>query len=242
MAKSFQGTSTGRTYEAGRLYSNGNGTFRAEADGSFTNVKSGKSLEGSRAAVAAAEARAERGDYSGYVQHLVRPGVGPGVGVNSNGVAMPSGVSTGSGNAAVASSTAAISSDDGPAKTTPLFFGGLRLGHDPSTSDGGDYEDRWGEVGGAVMGLGVMVKDLSAGANAYLQSQSFSQSIPGQLLEDLTSPPDYSFLSGVEAAQVAANKEANRLRLERAHETGLGAIIGNPFQPGSIFDTGTWWK
>lgn len=43
----FAGTSSGNAYAAGQTYQNGNGTFRANADGSFTDVRTGKRLPGS---------------------------------------------------------------------------------------------------------------------------------------------------------------------------------------------------
>lgn len=43
----FAGTSSGNAYAAGQTYQNGNGTFRANADGSFTDVRTGKRLAGS---------------------------------------------------------------------------------------------------------------------------------------------------------------------------------------------------
>lgn len=42
---------------------------------------------------------------------------------------------------------------------TNLDFGGARIYADPGTSDAGDYEQRWGEVAGAMAGFGVMAAD-----------------------------------------------------------------------------------
>lgn len=43
---------------------------------------------------------------------------------------------------------------------TQIVIGGHKMKQDPGWSDGGDFEDRWGEVGGAIGGLGTMGADL----------------------------------------------------------------------------------
>lgn len=48
----------------------------------------------------------------------------------------------------------------GDSNRTPISIGGNYLRVDPGTSDGGDFEQRWGEFGGSVAGLFVMGKDL----------------------------------------------------------------------------------
>jgi len=47
MAITFTGTNTGKTYVAGQTYSNGNGTYRANADGTFTRQSNGGKTVGS---------------------------------------------------------------------------------------------------------------------------------------------------------------------------------------------------
>jgi hypothetical protein len=46
-AATITGVSTGRSYTVGQVYTNGNGSFRANADGSFTNIKNNVTLPGS---------------------------------------------------------------------------------------------------------------------------------------------------------------------------------------------------
>lgn len=43
---------------------------------------------------------------------------------------------------------------------TQIVMGGHNIVHDAGWSDGGDMEDRWGEWGGGIGGLGVMAADL----------------------------------------------------------------------------------
>lgn len=50
--------------------------------------------------------------------------------------------------------------EDKAGKATPLMAGNNKLGLDRGWSDGQTYEDRWGEFGGGVAGLGVMAADL----------------------------------------------------------------------------------
>ncbi|KKB09523.1 hypothetical protein [Devosia chinhatensis] len=90
------------------------------------------------------------------------PGSGPGVGQAATG----SGDTSGPGAGAVASTSARTSGagsslviNSGGLKTTDLFVGGRKLAKDEGTSDGGDFEDRWGEWGGAIAGIGVMLSD-----------------------------------------------------------------------------------
>lgn len=44
-------------------------------------------------------------------------------------------------------------------KTTRIMIGGRYLTLDTKWSDGADGEDRWGDVGGSIYGLGVMIND-----------------------------------------------------------------------------------
>lgn len=54
----FSGTSTGNSYTAGQVYSNGNGTYRANPDGSFTNTNTGRTIPGSSGGSSSASSRA----------------------------------------------------------------------------------------------------------------------------------------------------------------------------------------
>lgn len=86
----FTGTSTGDRYTVGQTYSNGNGSYVANADGSFTNVKSGRTDVGS--------SRDPRVTFGGY-SSLSSGSTGPGVSaVHSGG-----GASAGPGAAKTAS-------------------------------------------------------------------------------------------------------------------------------------------
>lgn len=50
----------------------------------------------------------------------------------------------------------------GDSTRTPLMVGGRYLHINQGLSDGGDFEQRWGEFGGSVAGLGVMASDLAS--------------------------------------------------------------------------------
>lgn len=54
MAVAFTGTKTGNAYVAGKVYSNGNGSYRANLDGSFTRLSNGGSVVGSSQSASAA--------------------------------------------------------------------------------------------------------------------------------------------------------------------------------------------
>nr|QJB21601.1 MAG: hypothetical protein [Microvirus sp.] len=54
-----------------------------------------------------------------------------------------------------------------PGKVTPLVAGGYPIIHDRGWSDGGDYEQRWGEFGGGLAGLGVMAADVASTVGHY---------------------------------------------------------------------------
>lgn len=113
--------------------------------------------------------------------------IGAGVAyINSSGVAYYTG--SGPGNAAVSTGTGGVGTGPGAAavtvgdqpkataaqpgaaaikrggsltlpKTTGIMVGGNWLNLDKFTSDGGDGEDRWGDLGGSIYGLGVMAMD-----------------------------------------------------------------------------------
>lgn len=52
--------------------------------------------------------------------------------------------------------------------STPLVAFGRKLGQDRGWSDGQTFEDRWGDVGGSIAGLGTMGADLYRTGNEML--------------------------------------------------------------------------
>lgn len=67
MAVAFTGTKTGNAYVAGKVYSNGNGSYRANLDGSFTRLSNGGSVVGSSQSASAAFSTTS-GKFLGYGQ------------------------------------------------------------------------------------------------------------------------------------------------------------------------------
>ena len=170
---SFKGTSTDREYTVGQSYSMGGQSWTAQSDGSFSNSKTGQSLVGSSQEMAddkyrdksdtayiLGEIKAGRMEYippardattgpgsSAAVMGSGNPGSGPGVSTVVTRRASSGAISLGGAFA--------------PEKVTDLYAGGNRLAIDRKTSDGADWEDRWGEWGGALAGLGVMFNDMA---------------------------------------------------------------------------------
>lgn len=168
MAVTFTGTSTGKTYEVGKTYKNANGTTStAQANGTFKNnstgrVSVGSSQDprvtwGSTGGGASSSGPSSKGGAASASKGGTGPGK-PGV-VSGSGYA---GVGPGVANAGALSPARA-----GLPVTTQIWIGGQKAVHDTGWSDGADGEDRWGEWGGGMYGLGVMAAD---GAK-YLGSQ-----------------------------------------------------------------------
>lgn len=65
---------------------------------------------------------------------------------------------------------------------TPLTAMGKRLGTDRGWSDGQTFEDRWGEWGGSIGGLGTMAADLMATYRHKMTPLEISRSIADALL------------------------------------------------------------
>lgn len=248
--KSFTGTSTGRSYDVGQSYSTSRGTVVAQSDGTFRNVNTGQVRRGSSDAVAEATTfrgggggNASNGYYGGKQTVKVTFGSGPG----NSGVATGGGrgATTGPGVAKVASKAGFFSGVAGDIETQLLYWDGKKLNTRGDISDGGDFEQRWGEWGGAMAGLGVMFSDLGNMANAELErqatrGQNLLQENWDKTHDPVTGKPDY--MSDNQWLQRQLNIYANNERLTRAHETGLGAVIGNPMEPGGLLDFGSWWK
>lgn len=122
---------------------------------------------------------------------------GPGApGASTNG----GGTGTGPGNpGAVAgrprtagSGTRLAIAEGGP-ETTPIFAGGSRVPADLGWSDGADFEDRWGEWGGALAGLGVMGADGLEAASVRTE----------RIAEDLMGIPQWAASGVLWAARMA---------------------------------------
>lgn len=176
----FSGTDTGQFYQAGRVYENGNGQYRANGDGSFTNLGSGRTAVGSRDSDTAVFINTNTGMGSSSGSGAGQPrassggGSGGGAGPGNAGAVIGSGQSTGAGagNPGAVSKPAANGGGVASAgflsmlrmdavtgfKTTTIYVDG-KPAPKANWSDGGDGEDRWGEWGGALYGLGVMVAD-----------------------------------------------------------------------------------
>lgn len=172
---SFKGTSTDREYTVGQSYTMGGQSWTAQSDGSFSNSKTGQSLVGSSQEMADDKYR-DKSDTA-YILGGIKSGAityvppsqstsGPGNGLVVSGPGNP-GSGPGVPNAVQAGrrSTGITLSGAGPEKTTELYSKGKKLAIDKSTSDGADWEDRWGEWGGGLAGLWVMANDLATMAD-----------------------------------------------------------------------------
>lgn len=71
---------------------------------------------------------------------------------------------------------------DKQGKATPLTAMGKQLGTDRGWSDGQNFEDRWGEWGGSIGGLGTMAADLMATYRHKMTPLEISRSIADALL------------------------------------------------------------
>lgn len=65
--------------------------------------------------------------------------------------------------------------------TTPVFAGGGELPRDDGWSDGGDFEQRWGEWGGGLAGMGVMLADGVTGLKEWAGEQSWGSDAAQQV-------------------------------------------------------------
>lgn len=251
--KSFTGTSTGNKYDVGREYSTSRGTVVAQADGTFRNKETGQVSVGSSHQVAEArsligKSREGESPSGGGVggKQSVRVTFGGGAGAGSAGTRGSNGVPIkGPGAAKVASQAGFFSGIASNIETQLLYWGGKQLNTRKDISDGGDFEQRWGEWGGAIAGLGVMGSDLGNMANRELERQAkqgmtLYQETWEKHHDPVTGKPDY--MSDGQWLQRQLNIYANNERLTREHETGLGAIIGNPMKPGSLLDFSSWVK
>lgn len=183
----FTGTNTGRVYEVNKVYSNGNGSYIANSDGSFTNVKTNRVAEGSsRSATAtfyvsqAAGPSLSSGGSSGGRSVTARSGVS---------ASKPASVGSGPGVSAVEGHPGGFSrlghaytfgkNDDGTFNasqlrfevqpnvfldTTAIWIGGKMTPIDPTSSDVQDYQSRYGDDNIVVSTAGaVIVGGMDAG-------------------------------------------------------------------------------
>lgn len=263
--KSFTGTSTGSTYNVGQQYSTSRGVVEAQADGTFKNVSTGQKSAGSSEAVRVAETFRSYGSsdsgasdgYSGGKQSVkVQFSGGPAHGGSGSGAGQVqsaggrSTVQRGAGAPVVASQAGFFSGFGDDFKTTALYWGGGKLNLNFSNSDGGDFEDRWGEWGGALAGLGVMAADYQHMAASEMNRQKASwektaaEAQAKEILMDQRGKPHG--MTEANWLQSQLNQYAREQALIRMHEPemdGLSSLgIGNPHKPGNFFDFGSWWK
>lgn len=147
----FTGTSTGDRYTVGQVYSNASGSYRANPDGSFTNVKTGRTDVGSSqdprtvwggSSIVSGGRDGGAGPGSAAVVAGGRSAVtsGPGSGITVSGGAGDPGSGPG------AFVFGDITLEPKMKKThTQLVIGGGSVAHDPGWSDAGEVEERWGE-------------------------------------------------------------------------------------------------
>lgn len=105
----------------------------------------------------------------------IRPKIG---GIYAQREAIPSkAAALGGLNGASSGKAAAVgvSGVAGSGVSTQLRVPGVKLTTRSDTSDGGDFEQRWGEVGGALAGLGVMAADLGTNLRWYTDRWSMER-------------------------------------------------------------------
>jgi len=174
MVVAFTGTSTGKVYVAGQKYSNGNGTYTAQADGTFKNDKTGRSTVGSSqsdkvsffnigggggvssGSKSTGSAGSAKGAGAGSSVVVVAGGKGaPGVGPGVPAVVKPggSGALLGGGFLSTMSKASGIQPawtkgvvlPANDSKVTQLFVNGVAVPRNPGTSDVQDVNAVYGE-------------------------------------------------------------------------------------------------
>lgn len=81
----------------------------------------------------------------------------------------------------------------GPGEKIDLWAGGGQLVRDMGWTDGGEWEEAWGEWGGALAGLAVMGADLAKGAGLNT----------GKIADDVSGVPSWLAEGAVWAARMA---------------------------------------
>lgn len=183
----FTGTSTGNRYNVGQSYSMAGDVYTARADGTFQNERTGRATVGSSREVAAAGLSGLTGGGPGNSrvatapvasqqvrQAVARQGESP----SSAAVkAVPNGAQSGGASANLAGARAADVAEararreqysnlrlaDLPPRKFPkseqqLYLGTYAVPH-INVSDGGVAEERYGDLGGAIWGVGVLGAD-----------------------------------------------------------------------------------
>ena len=176
MAVTFTGTSTGKTYVEGQYYQSGNGDIkRANADGTFTNTRTGQVTVGSSQSDRVTWGTTGDGghDNGAVGTRGVQPSSGGGSGAGREGVVSGDSRSVGAGPGGPAARQGAGAAVRGsvlgggfltgtPDETTDLYWNGVKLPKNAGTSDAQDWENRGGEVMGDLVGLGVIVGDFGS--------------------------------------------------------------------------------
>lgn len=255
---SFTGTSTGTKYSVGEKYSTSNGVVQAQADGTFKNLETGKVSKGSSeqvgealyfASLGGSDSGSHQSEY-GYSGGKQTVKVGIDFGPSGSGM---SGTPDAAAHAHKGSAAGLVASEAGfftgageEIETQALFWNGQKLNTRPDISDGGDFEQRWGEWGGAIAGLGVMGSDLTNMATAqgkqWWNGISKMHNDANPHIAAGTRPPQYK--TDVDWLQVELNKFAAQQALTQAHDPavdGLSSIIGNPFDHSQKGALGNWF-
>lgn len=195
MAQAFTGTATGNVYVAGRIYERGGDQYRANSDGTFTNMRTGRSSVGSSVQVEAADRERVRREVEAIMQAALRgyeagkATSGPGVvqtggarsgGAGSHGAGAPVGGGPGNTGVKLVSSSGAfgnVLTIPGPyevklqeSNRTPIMIGGQFITMDAGFSDAGDFEERYGDSEILSTGYGLVL--LAADARAHFGAQA----------------------------------------------------------------------
>lgn len=170
MVQRFTGTSTGNVYRAGQNYSMGGNVYRANSDGSFTNLRSGHTAVGSSQAIAAQQAWNDDGFFwgKGVGSHgdswfgssdTGAGGAGPGE------ARVTTGSPAASGGGASSHGTFTVTGNPAQAEVTQLIMGGQNMPVDPGMSDMQDVENRYGdsEIISTAAGLSILTMDALRG-------------------------------------------------------------------------------
>lgn len=194
MALYFEGTATGNRYEVGRTYEMGGREYTAQADGSFVRegtrtgftTDDGRTVrenDGGHTVTGSSQDPTVRWYASGS-EALTSANHSPGsaVSIAGAGASSPQAVAAASEGlvsipapsarfkAASADyiRTAAWSGKDDPGQDNLLF--GFHLQANPRTTNAALFEERYGDFGSSVIGLGVLADDLWYSGTRHLSS------------------------------------------------------------------------
>lgn len=90
-----------------------------------------------------------------------------------------------------------------PAKLQDLVFGGALMQANPGYSNAGDGEERWGEIGGELVGLAAMGSDLGHNAARMYFGENYRDLGPAQRLSILGNDVMGAAATGAEGALAA---------------------------------------